>query len=57
MTLVVPDFMVPPDQEAALTFSHFMALNFFTRKSSQKIWAPGAIVEPKFQEIDPWTQT
>ena len=31
----------------------FIALNLFTQKSIQKSWALGAILEHKFQEIDP----
>ena len=31
----------------------FLTLNFFTRKSRQKVGAPGAIVLYNFQEIDP----
>ena len=48
-----PNFLSSFSVEEVELQKHFLALNFFSRKSSQKVGRRGAIVERNFQEIEP----
>ena len=51
---LAPNFLTAFSSNEVERKKHFLALNFFYQKKQSKSWAPGAIVECKNQEIDPW---